>query len=166
MISIVFSFAYKSTDAGSKVSYELIKIIRDWSEYFSDTSTVFPRLSLYEAATQTRPSDDYFQGSWRVLDLDYCGLLWIWTNTPSHLLTLSPHPLLSSEPPSLPSQHPFVPPPILSPVSSTSLHPASTLSSTNHIEMPAMTREFDPEETPKPWTHMRHLLPYPQGGDD
>lgn len=34
---------------------------------------VFPRPFLYCSETQTRPADDYFQGSWRVLDPDYCG---------------------------------------------------------------------------------------------
>lgn len=36
-------------------------------------TSVFPRPFLYCSETQTRPADDYFQGSWRVPDPDHCG---------------------------------------------------------------------------------------------
>lgn len=55
---------------------------------------VFPRPFLDCSETQTRPADDYFQGSWRVLDPDYCGYegsqAVTWTKIPCHPLIQSP----------------------------------------------------------------------------
>lgn len=67
-----------------------------WSIIDQNISQTPPHdTSLSQA--QTRPADDYLQGSWRVLDPDYCGyersqMVVIWTNTLPHLLTLSPYP--------------------------------------------------------------------------
>lgn len=92
-------------------------MICNWSEYVTwDKRRSFPGSYYIRLRPRLDPADSAYRGpggtSTSIIDHTQ------WSYEPTHTahtLTLSPHPPLSSEPPSHPGQHPRVPPPLLSP---------------------------------------------------